>query len=113
MVRIQSDIRRLWRCPGCQYERRAHATQTAVKCHCQQDAPFMQLVETQRSARPVPDKLPPYFEFLEEEPETVEELLQPVTQSEEEIGETAPPVEVSEAQSAETADDQPESTTED
>ena len=63
MVRIQSDIRRLWRCPKCHYERRAPATQTAVRCHCEKDAPFMQLVEAQRPPRSTPKELPPYYEY--------------------------------------------------
>ncbi len=72
MVRIQYDARRLWRCPKCQYERRAHADQTAIRCHCEskgreKEGPFMQLVEEQRKVRVEPEELPPYFEFEEEE----------------------------------------------
>src|SRR6056297_69705 len=102
MVRIQSDIRRLWRCPKCHYERRAHATQTTVRCHCEKDAPFMQLVESQRPARSVPEELPPYYEYEAEANEDAEELVKPVTQSEAEIGEAPPPVEAEATASSET-----------
>lgn len=62
-VRIQYDMRRLWKCPKCGYERRAHAHQTTLRCHCESDGPFMKLVESQRLVRPEPEELDLYFEF--------------------------------------------------
>ncbi len=67
MVRIKYDARRLWRCPKCHYERRAHASQTAIRCHCEKVGPFMQLVEEQRKVRAEPEELPAYFEYEEAE----------------------------------------------
>ncbi|WP_145199240.1 hypothetical protein [Thalassoglobus polymorphus] len=67
MVRIKYDVRRLWRCPKCHYERRAHASQTAIRCHCEKVGPFMQLVEEQRKVRDEPEELPAYFEYEEAE----------------------------------------------
>lgn len=72
-VRIQSEIRRLWRCPVCAYEARVSAVQTTVRCHCQSDRPFMKLVEQQRPARHVPEDLPPYFEYEEDGTEVLED----------------------------------------
>ncbi len=69
MVRIKYDARRLWRCPKCHYERRAHASQTAIRCHCEKVGPFMQLVEEQRKVRAEPEELPAYFEYEEVEAE--------------------------------------------
>lgn len=72
MVRLNLDVRRLWRCPQCGYERRLPADQTAVHCHCSDSKPFMQLVEERRAARPVPEILPPYFEYEEDDDITAE-----------------------------------------
>lgn len=70
MIRIQNDVRRTWRCPACGYERRAHADQTSIRCHCEKEGPFMKLVEAPRKPRPEPEILPPYFEYDEEEVST-------------------------------------------
>lgn len=72
LVRLNLDVRRLWCCPQCGYERRVPADQTAVHCHCSDDKPFMQLVEGLRPARPVPEILPPYFEYEDDDEVTDE-----------------------------------------
>lgn len=56
-VRIQNDVRRLWRCPACSRERKVPATQTTVLCSCRQPAPQMQLIEGKRYAKPTPPEL--------------------------------------------------------
>ena len=65
LVRIKYDIRRHWKCPKCGYERRAHATKTAIRCHCEKDGPFMKLVESQRQIRPPTEELDNYIEYEE------------------------------------------------
>ncbi len=44
------DVRRLWRCPECGYERRVSGSRTAVRCRCA-SRPFMTLVG-ERCSRP-------------------------------------------------------------
>lgn len=67
-LRLKNDVRRVWRCPCCQEERRISASIVAVSCACRQPNPQMQLVEPRRLVRAEPPPLPPYFEF-EEPPE--------------------------------------------
>ncbi|MEW4488603.1 hypothetical protein AB1L42_11005 [Thalassoglobus sp. JC818] len=51
-VRIRYDVRRLWKCPECGYERKVDARHTSVRCHCQDGNFFMRLVEPKRFVRP-------------------------------------------------------------
>ena len=99
MVRIKSDMRRLWRCPKCGYERRAHADHTSMRCHCDDDGPFMKLIEQQRFVRPEPEELDLYFEYDESADSSTTETVESVaSQSESESGE-APPTVVAETDS--------------
>ncbi|WP_437201348.1 hypothetical protein [Planctomicrobium sp. SH664] len=50
-IRLKLDIRRLWRCPVCHYERKAPANEVAVRCHCTKEGTSMKLVEGQRKVR--------------------------------------------------------------
>lgn len=68
-LRVQTDVRRSWRCPACGQERRIPATIVSVVCPCQTPNLQMRLVEPMRKVRPEPIPLPPYFEpedFLSE-----------------------------------------------
>lgn len=56
-LRLDLDVRRMWRCPRCGRERRADASVTALTCGCAPDHPRMQLVEIQRRVRPEPKPL--------------------------------------------------------
>ena len=95
-IRIQNDIRRTWRCPVCGYERRAHANQTTIRCHCQKAGPFMKLVEEKRKPRPEPAELPPYFEYAEEDVSTSgQEASSSDDSSQTKLNETTPKVEAS------------------
>lgn len=62
-LRIQCDVRRLWECPRCRYQRRAPATETVVRCHCIKEEPCMRLVEGVRRVRPEPQPLDHFLEF--------------------------------------------------
>lgn len=62
-LRIQCDVRRLWECPRCHYQRRAPATETVVRCHCIKEEPCMRLVEGVRRVRPEPQPLDHFLEF--------------------------------------------------
>src|SRR5690606_21481719 len=61
-LRLTNDVRRLWRCPRCGYERRAPATEVAISCKCSQPNPRMQLVEPIRKVRDRQPALPVYVE---------------------------------------------------
>lgn len=69
-LRIKYDVRRLWHCPACGYERHVPATETAVRCHCRADKPWMKLVESQRTVRPPSTPVNPYVELDPDEPES-------------------------------------------
>lgn len=56
-LRVNLDVRRLWRCPRCAAERRAEASVTTLRCGCATDPPRMQLVEVRRHVRPEPKPL--------------------------------------------------------
>ena len=64
-LRVQYDVRRLWCCPQCGYERHAPATEVAVRCHCTRDEPLMKLVEGQRPVRPAGKPIDPYVDAQE------------------------------------------------
>lgn len=49
-LKTDLDVRRVWRCPACGYERRALGDQTALRCRCG-DKPFMKLVSEHRFHR--------------------------------------------------------------
>lgn len=49
-VRLDLDVRRVWKCPACQRLRRVSGDLTAVHCQCAGE-PWMQLVE-ERMSRP-------------------------------------------------------------
>ena len=65
--RLRIDVRRLWKCPQCGYERHAPANETTVRCHCDKNEYWMKLVEPQRIVRDPPVELEPYVEFSDEE----------------------------------------------
>ena len=48
--KLALDVRRLWRCPKCGYERKCNGRLTTVRCRCQ-DGPFMQLIAEPRFQR--------------------------------------------------------------
>jgi hypothetical protein len=62
-LRLNNDVRRLWRCAVCGAERRAGAFVTSVRCECSGN-PSMKLVETQRLERPLKEATSPYLEFV-------------------------------------------------
>lgn len=62
-LRVKLEIRRLWRCPRCGYERRAPGWETTVRCHCTAAEPLMQLIESQRRIPAPPQELDLYFNY--------------------------------------------------
>ncbi len=66
-LRSKLDVRRLWKCPVCGYERHASGNETTVRCHCNKSEPWMKLVEKQRYFRPVSGEPDYYLEFTDEE----------------------------------------------
>jgi hypothetical protein len=70
-LRLKYDVRRLWRCPVCGYERRAPAMEVVVRCHCNHEEPWMKLVEPKRQVRPPARPHDPYIEVASppDEPE--------------------------------------------
>lgn len=64
-LRLKYDVRRLWQCPECGYERHAPATEVTVRCHCNEQDPWMKLVEPQRQIRPAARPLDPYVEIAD------------------------------------------------
>ncbi len=93
-LRIQTDVRRCWRCPACGQERRLPATVVSVLCQCQTPNPQMKLVESMRKLRPEPVPLPPYFEPDEilSEPETQESATGLDAETDIVVEEETPPV---------------------
>jgi hypothetical protein len=53
-MRLDLDVRRLWRCPVCSTKRHAPGHVTFVRCHFCKEHPAMHLVERRR-----PDRAPP------------------------------------------------------
>lgn len=104
MIRIQNDVRRMWRCPECGYERRAHADQTSIRCHCEKEGAFMKLVEAPRKPRPEPEILPPYFEYDEEVVSTPDKTAAPSSDTSQAKADEPSPAtaEKTEAQTSET-----------
>lgn len=88
-MRMKLDVRRRWRCPLCDFERRLPASVTSVRCSCSSDAPFMKIVEGQRRPRPTPEPLNPYLEF---EPDA--ETESPIPKAEPDPAAAAQPADV-------------------
>lgn len=57
------DVRRLWRCPTCGYERHVGQTTTSVLCFCKDPPVQMKLIEGKRVVRPEPR---PVARFIDE-----------------------------------------------
>lgn len=74
--RMKYDVRRLWRCPQCGYERHVAATAVSVRCHCSKDEPLMKLVEHKRTQRAAPPPLDLYIEYDENAPEEAAPLAE-------------------------------------
>lgn len=62
-LRSTLDVRRLWRCPSCGYERHLGQTTTSVMCFCKDPPLQMKLVEGKRVTRPEPR---PVARFIDE-----------------------------------------------
>jgi hypothetical protein len=60
-LKTSLDVRRLWRCPACGYERRADGRLTTVRCQCA-GGPFMQLVGEPRFQRLQNRSVDPYVD---------------------------------------------------
>ncbi len=56
-MRLDLDVRRLWRCPSCDAERRTPGDRTALHCTICSDHPLMALIERTRPVRPVAQPL--------------------------------------------------------
>jgi len=50
-MRLDLDVRRVWRCPECGVERRTSGDRTIVSCHACKQTRWMTLVEPQRPVR--------------------------------------------------------------
>lgn len=57
--KLSLDVRRVWRCPACGYERKASGQLTSLRCRCPA-APFMQLAGEPRFQRLQNRPLNPY-----------------------------------------------------
>gem|GEM_PF-1903191 len=62
-LRLDIDVRRVWRCAACGAERRVGAQVTVVRCQCD-GRPAMKLIEGQRKERPLKELGSPYLEFV-------------------------------------------------
>jgi hypothetical protein len=62
-LRLNNDVRRIWRCAACGAERRAGAFVTSVRCECAGN-PTMNLIEGRRLERPLEEAASPYLEFV-------------------------------------------------
>ncbi len=56
-MRLDLDVRRIWRCPSCDAERRTSGDRTALHCTVCSDRPLMTLIERARPVRPVAQPL--------------------------------------------------------
>lgn len=109
-LRVSIDVRRLWRCPRCGYERKVPATETAVRCQCSAERPWMKLVEALRPSRPTPAPLDSYLNW-EDFPESADDVVTP-SSSPSNVPTAAPPEIVHEIATApEPANQQPEAET--
>ncbi len=105
-MRLDLDVRRVWRCPECGIERRSSGDRTVMACHVCKSSQLMSLVDPQRASRSIappldlviglhPDDVDvPPLEPLETAPETVESTTEPVALSDAQESvttETAPP----------------------
>ncbi len=61
-LRLNNDVRRLWRCPACGAERKVGAFVTTVSCQCA-ERPAMKLIEMMRHERPLKELASNYLEF--------------------------------------------------
>ena len=59
--KLTLDVRRLWRCPACGYERRCNGRLTTVRCRCSNGV-FMQLVSEPRFERKMNQPVDPYVD---------------------------------------------------
>lgn len=66
-MRIDFDMRRIWRCPACGSERRAEGKITSLRCNCSSGPTMMKLIEPQRWRPPEQRPADPYMEFEVEE----------------------------------------------
>ncbi|QDU38150.1 hypothetical protein Mal4_24730 [Maioricimonas rarisocia] len=62
-LRLDLEVRRLWRCPTCGVERRVPARQVTVTCGCTDSGTFMQLIEPKRAVRAEPPPLDPFLDI--------------------------------------------------
>jgi hypothetical protein len=62
-LRIDIDVRRVWRCPVCGTMRRTPGDVTTLRCGCKPGGTLMQPVESRRRDRPVPQAVDPYIEI--------------------------------------------------
>jgi hypothetical protein len=62
-LRLDNDVRRVWRCAACGAERKVGAQVTTVRCQCA-GRPAMKLVEAMRRERPLKEPTSPYLEFV-------------------------------------------------
>ncbi len=56
-MRLDLDVRRLWRCPSCGAERRTSGDRTVLRCAACSDHPLMALIEGARPVRPAAQPL--------------------------------------------------------
>jgi hypothetical protein len=109
-MRLDLDVRRVWRCPACGHERRTSGDRTMVPCTACPERPLMSLVErkrTPRPLRPLPDvliafdpaagDLPP-LDSAAAPPETAIVLPEQEAAGQEASRETTPPAELTEGQ---------------
>ncbi len=91
-LRLHLDVRRLWRCPECGYERRTSGTHTSLRCEECTSAAQMKLVEAQRPERPPPRPLDLVIEYdpaWDPEPEPVLPAMDVATAEQTDAGEPA------------------------
>jgi type IV secretory pathway VirB10-like protein len=68
-MRIDLDVRRHWRCPGCGTERHTPGQVTFVRCHFCKDHPAMSLLE---QPRPLREPSPPLDLIIDLHPDDVD-----------------------------------------
>ncbi|MFG0333599.1 MAG: hypothetical protein ACF8TS_09580 [Maioricimonas sp. JB049] len=80
-LRLDLEVRRLWRCPKCGFERRVPARQVTVTCGCTDSGTFMQLIEPKRAVRAEPPPLDLFLDIDLGPSERRQRVAEPATMS--------------------------------
>lgn len=106
-LRLDLEVRRLWRCPKCGLERRVPDREVTVICDCTESGTFMQLIEPKRTVRAEPPPLDPFLDIELEPSSRRPPAPEPQPQGEPDAAPTEPVLETSAAQVPQTAEAPP------